>query len=192
VSDTLSTPSQAFCTQCGRSFTVDDLMRFGESYVCADCKPSFLQRVREGVPVGAALTYGSAGKRVVAAIIDTVILFLVGLVVNLVTAAPRTVTPGSIASVFTLGTFVNLVIGFAYYVYLLTTYGATLGKMAMGLKVVTAENGPLSGGRATGRYFCATFLEPLTLGIGLLIALFDDQRRTLHDRICGTRVITNR
>ena len=48
------------------------------------------------------------------------------------------------AALLSLATLVNLAIGFAYYVWLLTAYGATLGKMAMGVKVVTPEGGPLS------------------------------------------------
>ena len=97
-----------------------------------------------------------------------------------------------LASVFGIAFFVNLAIGFTYYVLLLTAYGATLGKMAMGVKIVTPDGGPISFGRAAGRYFCANYLETLTLTIGYLIALFDDQNRTLHDRICGTRAIVTR
>jgi uncharacterized RDD family membrane protein YckC len=64
--------------------------------------------------------------------------------------------------------------------------------MAVGVRIVTPEGSPLSYGRAIGRYFCSSFLEPITLGIGYLIALLDDQNRTLHDRICGTRAIKAR
>ena len=32
-------------------------------------------------------------------------------------------------------------------------------------------------------------LSIVMLGIGYLIAAFDDQKRTLHDHICDTRVI---
>lgn len=168
-------------------------MQFGGSYVCADCKPSFLQRVREGATVGPALKYASFGMRLLALLIDAIILFVASVFVQFLFGAAGMAIPGRVnAGLFGLATLVNLAIGFAYYVFLLTSQGATLGKMAMGVKIVTAEGGPLSFGRATGRYFCANFLEPFTLGIGYLIALFDDQARTLHDRICGTRAIATR
>jgi uncharacterized RDD family membrane protein YckC len=42
--------------------------------------------------------------------------------------------------------------------------------------------------RAFGRHF-AKYLSAMILGIGYFMAAFDDQRRTLHDRICETRVV---
>lgn len=205
VSETSATQPQAYCTQCGRQFAVEDLMQFGQSYVCADCKASFLQRMREGAITTPGLRYASFGIRFVAILIDAVVLFVASLVVNLIFsfgAGPFPFPSGSEASpaelgamfarVFGLSFFVNLGLGFAYYVFLLTAYGATLGKMAVGVKIVTPDGGPLTFGRATARYFCANFLEPFTLLIGYLIALFDDQNRTLHDRICGTRAIATR
>ena len=192
VNEASSPETLIFCSQCGRSFPVDDLLRFGDSYVCADCKSSFVQRVREGVTVGPALNYASFGMRFLALLIDGVILFIASLAIGFIFPGPVRPTPGSIYGLFSLGTLLNLGIGFAYYVFLLTAYGATLGKMAMGVRIVTSDGGPLSFGRSTGRYFCANFLEPFTLGIGYLLALFDDQARTLHDRICGTRAIKTR
>ena len=88
-------------------------------------------------------------------------------------------------------TAVGLAIGAAYEIILVSKFGATLGKMAFRLKVVTAEGGPVSVAQAAGRYF-AGILSYLTCGIGFIIAAFDDQKRALHDRICGTRVIKNR
>ena len=63
--------------------------------------------------------------------------------------------------------------------------------MALGLKVIRADGGPISVGLAVGRYF-AKILSALTLWIGFIIAGFDREKRTLHDHICGTRVIYTR
>ena len=44
------------CGVCGNMFPPDDLIRLNESWVCATCKPVFLQRLREGAaPIGAGL-----------------------------------------------------------------------------------------------------------------------------------------
>jgi uncharacterized RDD family membrane protein YckC/DNA-directed RNA polymerase subunit RPC12/RpoP len=193
VNETSASPAQVFCTQCGRPFAVDDLIRFGESYVCADCKSPFLQRVREGAVAGQALHYASFGMRFLAVLLDAVILFVASLAVQFAFGVSAFAGGlGGSATFLSLATLINFGLGFFYYVLLLTSQGATLGKMAMGIKIVTPEGGPISFGRATARYFCANFLEPFTLLIGYLIALFDDQARTLHDRICGTRAITTR
>jgi uncharacterized RDD family membrane protein YckC len=82
-------------------------------------------------------------------------------------------------------------IGITYETVLIGKYGATLGKMACKIKVVTAEGGRVSYLLAFGRYF-AKILSAMILMIGYLMAAFDDEKRALHDRICNTRVIVNR
>jgi uncharacterized RDD family membrane protein YckC len=193
MSDAAATQTPVFCTQCGRAFPVDDLMLFGNSYICADCKPAFMQRVREGGGVATNLRYASFGLRFVALLLDGVIGLVVGLLINIIFRVSLVPDPAHpFAAFLSLATLINFLWGFGYYTFFLTAYGATLGKMAVGVKIVTADGGPLSFGRAVARYFCTTFLEVFTLWIGYLIALFDDQNRTLHDRICGTRAIATR
>jgi uncharacterized RDD family membrane protein YckC len=79
-------------------------------------------------------------------------------------------------------------LGAAYSILFIGKAGATPGKMAMGIKVVRPDGSPISMGQSVGRYF-STMISGFTLGIGYLIAAFDDERKTLHDRIAGTRVI---
>jgi uncharacterized RDD family membrane protein YckC len=76
----------------------------------------------------------------------------------------------------------------AYYVFFVGKYGATPGKMACGLRIVLADGGKLTYGRATGRFF-AEWVSSMILGIGYLMVAFDDEKRSLHDRIVGTRVV---
>ena len=79
-------------------------------------------------------------------------------------------------------------IAIAYETYFVGRYGATLGKMVFGLKVVRADGQSVSYGRAFGRYW-ASLLSSMTVTIGFIMAGFDSQKRALHDRICDTRVI---
>lgn len=65
---------------------------------------------------------------------------------------------------------------------------ATLGKMAVGIKVVDADGGRISFARGIGRYF-ATVLSSLVLGIGFLMAGFTERKRALHDMVCNTLVV---
>lgn len=106
-------------------------------------------------------------------------------------ADPQNVTPEQVAVVLQMMLLVmglNLVIGLIYDLVFLGKYGATPGKMALGLKIERADGSGLSLGRITGRYF-AQILSGLLLCIGYLIAAFDDQKRALHDYICDTRVV---
>lgn len=195
LSEASQTLTLAFCSECRREFPVDDLMPYGGRYICVECKPLFLQRVREGVANPTALRYGSVGSRFMAILIDGIMLELVNRVLSLgvgLSSAPHARGSSPILNpyrMFGIYGVVTTFVAIAYYVGFLANGGATPGKMAMGLRVVTAEGLPVSYGRALGRYF-ALILDSATLGIGYLIAFFDDERRALHDRICGTRVIT--
>jgi uncharacterized RDD family membrane protein YckC len=74
------------------------------------------------------------------------------------------------------------------YVILLTgTLGQTLGKMAAGIEVVSDRRGGMDIGRATLRTLAATLSIALAGG-GWLAGLVGE-RRALHDRLTGTRVI---
>ena len=61
-------------------------------------------------------------------------------------------------------------------------------KMALKLKVLRADGSPVGYGIATGRYF-SYLISFMPIGIGFLMAAFDEEKRALHDRICDTRVI---
>jgi uncharacterized RDD family membrane protein YckC len=87
-----------------------------------------------------------------------------------------------------ISNLLQIAIAAAYTTWLLGRYGATLGKMACKIKVVTPDGGSVSYARALGRYF-AEILSAMIFSIGYIMAAFDDQKRTLHDRICNTRVV---
>jgi hypothetical protein len=42
----------AVCNECGKLFAKSEVVQFGDRWVCAACKPVFLQRLREGAPLG--------------------------------------------------------------------------------------------------------------------------------------------
>ncbi len=86
---------------------------------------------------------------------------------------------------------VSIVIGCSYESFFVFKYGATPGKMALGLKVVRPNGGPIDLGRAVGRYF-AKILSQIILYIGYIMAGFDAEKKALHDMICDTRVIKTR
>ena len=64
---------------------------------------------------------------------------------------------------------------------------ATLGKMALGLKVTDLEGRRISFARATGRHF-AKLLSGMILLVGYIMAGFTERKQALHDMIAGTLV----
>ena len=64
---------------------------------------------------------------------------------------------------------------------------STLGKRAVGLRVVTEQGGRISHARSTGRYF-AKIVSGLLLLVGFLMVAFTERKRGLHDMLAGTVV----
>ena len=65
---------------------------------------------------------------------------------------------------------------------------ATLGKMALGLKVTDESGRRISFARASARYF-GKILSRMTLLIGYIMAGFTARKQALHDLIAGTLVV---
>jgi uncharacterized RDD family membrane protein YckC len=77
------------------------------------------------------------------------------------------------------------------YLVAFTAGGQTLGKMAAGIRVIPASPGSsLDVGQALMRELMWLILA-IPAGLGFLSAFFDRERRGLHDRFAGTRVIVN-
>ncbi len=184
------------CFQCGKQFADDEVIRYGEVWVCADCKPAFFQKLREDGQQPRQIEYGTFTERLKAKGIDGLIVLViygvllamvVGTLAHLADQRVRRVAEvGGDVLLYSVPLFL-LVVNAAYTIFFLGKFGATPGKMAFGLRVVTAEIGRLGFTRAFYRFFT----EHLSMvgGIGYLMAAFDPERRALHDRICYTRVI---
>lgn len=85
----------------------------------------------------------------------------------------------------------SFLISTIYYVGMTGQFGATLGKMVIGAKIVRVDGSKIGFGIAFLRML-ASIVSSLTLGIGYLIVAFRDDKRALHDLIVGTRVIYKR
>ncbi len=184
------TPEQTACSECGRGLPQEEMIRYGESWVCAACKPIFVQKLREGVPLAGTIEYAGFWIRFGAKFIDGLIIGVVNIAVIMATAILGHLdSDPSLAFFFVaVGNLLQIAVAAAYTTLFLGRYGATLGKMACNLKVVTADGGRVSYARALGRHF-AEFLSAIILLVGYIMAAFDDQKQALHDRICNTRVV---
>ncbi len=179
------------CEMCGNEFLREDMARFGPSLVCADCKPAYVQMIEQGSSRPGEMRYAGFWPRFGAKFVDGLVLFVINMcisfLIGLVTAAKQT-DPASAIALRSTEFLIETAVGVTMVTYFLGKFGATPGKMALGLVVVTPEGGKISYMRAFGRYF-AEMLSSICLGIGYLMVLFDDERRAMHDRICNTRVV---
>ncbi|MBN1671170.1 MAG: RDD family protein [Kiritimatiellae bacterium] len=186
-------PAQAVCVECGRSFPVDEMVRYETSMVCAECKPIFFQRVKEGAAMPGTLDVAGFWIRFAAKFVDGIILsgvnMVIGLFTGVVGAAAGSGHPGPVLAAQGVQALLQIAFGVFYTVFFLGKYAATPGKMACHLKVVRSDGSKISYARACGRYFAEFLSGCPTLFIGYLMVAFDEQNRALHDIICDTRVI---
>jgi uncharacterized RDD family membrane protein YckC len=75
-----------------------------------------------------------------------------------------------------------------YYTYLHGAYGQTFGKMALRIKVLTADGAPLDYRKAFLRWL-GSLVCNLTLDLGYLWVAFDARKQGLHDKLCRTIVV---
>jgi uncharacterized RDD family membrane protein YckC len=178
------------CCECGNTFPPDDMIHYEDSWVCGTCKPIFVQKLREGVGLKGALEYAGFWIRLVAKFVDGLVLWLVNILLLFTAgfAAGLLGATGQEMAFVGILYLMQVAIAAAYTIWFLGKYGATPGKMACKLQVVTAHAGRVSYARACGRHF-AELLSSIIFFIGYVMAAFDAEKRTLHDRICNTRVV---
>ena len=81
-----------------------------------------------------------------------------------------------------------VVVLIVYSIWMHGKCGQTLGKMAIGVKVVTTQGQAIGYGTAFLRWI-SSVVSAIILLIGYFIAGFRSDKRSLHDLIAGTRVI---
>jgi uncharacterized RDD family membrane protein YckC len=153
-------------------------------------------------PVGqAGIRYGGFWIRVVALIIDVIIIKVVLLPVKAMFGFGGLALNGFDMRgfhrgmalpyfIFGSGVFVMLSLGasWLYEAFMeSSSYQATLGKMIFGMKVTDLYGNRISFARATGRHF-AKILSGMILCIGFIMVGFTERKQGLHDILAGTLV----
>jgi uncharacterized RDD family membrane protein YckC len=129
------------------------------------------------------------GARFVAALIDLIILVIVDVLVVYFTMEICGVTFPDFRLLPKAPLLAFVLLQNGGYLAAFTAGGQTLGKLAMGIKVVTADEAEsLDLGRAILRTLLWVALA-IPGGLGFLTALLTRDRRGLHDRVAGTRVV---
>lgn len=174
-----------FCTKCGQRVALD-------ATACASCgSPVAVTTDTDPVAdainaVGEVPRYAGFWRRVAASMIDALILFAVMLAVGIA----QFPTGADEESPLVMVQLASLVGGWLYTAVMhSSSWQATFGKRALGIKVTGLDGERIGFGRATGRHF-ATWLSSLILGIGFLMVAFTKQRQALHDKVAGTLVVS--
>ena len=130
-----------------------------------------------------------AFRRVLAAIIDGLILATIDVAVIYLTMQICGVTVAEFGLLPKGPLVAFLVVQNVGYLVAFTAGGQTLGKMAVGIEIVTSDpDDVLDLGRALKRTV-AWLVLACPAGLSLLSALISHDHRGLHDRFAGTRVV---
>lgn len=134
--------------------------------------------------------YAGFWLRFVAYFLDSIILSVVVTPISLITFPFFLFGSPEQNFIVTLGiVFFNIAITFFYFTLMeSSSMQGTLGKMALGLKVVDMKNKRISFARATGRYF-GKILSATILYIGFIMVAFTEKKQGLHDLMAETLVV---
>lgn len=177
-----------FCPKCRQQIV-------GSGKFCPSC--GALLPLSPGAAPAAAPTVAAVGvyagfwKRLAAFILDYIVVvvlaMMAGAVIGLVYGVGAGAPTDDAAS--GLGAIAGFLVWWLYYALMESSATqATLGKMALGIRVVDRQGNAVSFGRATGRNL-AKFLSGLILMIGYLMAGFTSQKQALHDIVAGCLVV---
>ena len=98
----------------------------------------------------------------------------------------------AISALVTLQTVLYVVLAAVYFIGMeASSWQGSLGKHALGLRVVDLLGRPLSMQRAAAR-FAASGLSWATMNLGHAMAGWRQDRRALHDLVAGTQVVGRR
>jgi uncharacterized RDD family membrane protein YckC len=126
------------------------------------------------------------GRRAVAIIIDMIVLGIIGWIIAMF--VPGATTPEGFNLVGGPA-FLWFFIGIAYYVVMEVQWGGTLGKMALGMKVVTEDGAKLDWGASLIRNILRIVDGFFFYLVGAIVVWTSKKRQRLGDMVAHTLVV---
>lgn len=127
-------------------------------------------------------------RRFFALVIDIIILAIVAWIIGLITGNAH----GSSVSMGTGSSLLVAVIEFAYFIVLEAQFGATVGKMVTGIRVVKADGSRLTWGAAVGRNLLRIidgFPYVIPYVLGAIVMWVTPNKQRIGDLAAGTVVV---
>ena len=151
--------------------------------------PPQMPGVYQPMAVASPSSYGGFWIRVVAYIIDVVILGIVGAIFSIPFAVNYSDVNSLNSAAARTSNGIDLVLSFLYFTLLWTYMGASLGQRILGMHVVDAATGqPITFGKAALRWF-GLIISFFVCFIGVIWVAFDQRKQGWMDKIAGTVVV---
>lgn len=134
--------------------------------------------------------YASFAYRLLAFLIDMVLLStLAKAIFSLVGFQPVFLAREIVPSFNSGEAILALMLLWGYNIVMIKLYGATVGKMAFGLKVMSDNKEPIDWLSVVLRETVGKMISTLPLGLGFLWVSWDAKKQGFHDKIAGTVVM---
>jgi len=75
--------SERTCWECGGTFSEEEMIPYENAWVCAACKPVFVQKLKEGVGLAGVMAYAGFWRRFGALVIDFILLWGVQMIISI-------------------------------------------------------------------------------------------------------------
>ena len=180
-----------YCPRCGNQLLEGELYcpRCGET---VDASPPRVDDRTASSPFPGG--YIGFWSRLAALVIDEIIMIVAAVLCLIVIEV--VISGQSFGVTFFVGIFLSFAILLAvlmgYWIVFTAIWGQTLGKMALGIKVVDREGRPPGLWKAFLREVVGKILSGLVIYIGYIWVAFDSEKRGWHDHIAGTYVVSAR
>ena len=181
----LKSPDKKFCSACGTVNAITSIY----CYKCGVELPSKVDTTRAkviGNPAGFWVRFW-------ASTIDQIFLQIISFALSLVIAdaslregLSQMFDPDK--PIYLMSLYFTVGIEVAYWTLTIGTWGKTLGKAMLHLKVTRVDGSKLTYARSFARYW-AYYISWLTLGLGFIAIALSSKKRGFHDFICDTKVL---
>lgn len=189
-------PVRVLCPTCHRQFAIetgDDTFIFEPApatQAVSVVTPPTVSPVASSL---ADLPKAGFWVRVVAALIDSALLFAVQLLLGAILGGILGLMidgfdSESLAMLVVIWLFAST-LAMAYYVFFTAHGGQTPGKMAVRIKVIRTDGTEIGLGKAFYREVVCKFISAIIFYIGYLMVAFDEKKQGLHDRMAETYVV---
>lgn len=143
-------------------------------------------------PVGVSQEVHVTGRRVLATLVDGLVMFLLFLPLNMIAGAAGAASQSEsvIAGLGLLASLAAMAISVTYYIVMEGYWGQTVGKMLLGIKVVREGTNEAPGfGGATIRTLLRIVDGFLAYLVGFVVVLASGKRQRLGDMAAHTLVV---
>lgn len=173
----------SLCSACSKPLCLACAVRSGGKGLCRSCAPKEMGDSSFPFDISGALTPAGFFLRAFVKVAE-----IAGLLALFAAVFPSGSSTGSIISF----QFIAALMFMAYFTIPLVAWGATPLQRILGVAVVDVETGgvpppPSAVARSAYLFFAMITLIPLA---GYLAALWNPERRGVHDRVAGTIVLT--